>query len=267
MKINITEETIQFTETIDSGTIRLFREKYLDSLPLAQEYYLEIQIKTSAFYLVNVGDMAAGYFILSPENVLLEYFLLPGWDDRMDEILGRIQREFSVRKALCKSFDSAMLSCCYGFQKSNLAIGILFREYQEKSTETTGAELTVRRAVMADEARIIAVNEEVFDHPEEVSEYIQAQQIFLFETESQLVGFGIYSPVFPGRRDYDIGMLIVPEYRKQGYGAFIIQYLVNFCRQNGWNFSAGCDINNIASRRCLEKAGFIARYRLLEFSF
>jgi RimJ/RimL family protein N-acetyltransferase len=267
MKINNTEETIQFIETTDPGTVRLFREKYLDSLPLAQEYYLEIQIKTSAFYLVNVGDMAAGYFILSPENVLLEYFLLPEWENRLDGIFGQILREFLVKKALCKSFDAALLSCCYGYHKSTRAIGILFREYREKTIHAIGAKITIRRAVMADEARIIAVNEEVFDHPEEVSEYIQARQILLFEIGNRLVGFGIYSPVFPGRQDYDIGMLITPEYRKQGYGAFIIQYLINFCRQNGWNFSAGCDINNIGSRRCLEKAGFDARYRLLEFSF
>jgi len=267
MKKNIVDETVQFIEISDPDTINTFREKYLESLPWAQEYYLEIQIKSAIFHLVHIGDAAAGYFILSPENVLLEYFLLPEWEYRLDEILGRILREFSVRKALCKSFDSALLSCCYGFHKNTRAVGVLFREYQEKTTQTSGAGIAVRRAVMADEARIIAVNEEVFDHPEEVSEYIQAQQIFLFETGGQLIGFGIYSPVFPGRRDYDIGMLIVPEYRKQGYGAFIIQYLINFCQQNGWNFSAGCDINNIASRRCLEKAGFIARYRLLEFSF
>jgi len=267
MKKNIADKTTQFIESADPETIRLLREKYLASLLLAQEYYLEIQIKTSAFYLILEGERSAGYFILTPENVLLEYFLLPEWEYRLDDIFGQILREFSIKKALCKSFDSALLSCCYGFQKSTRATGILFREFREKPTQTAGVGITVRRAVMADEARIIAVNEEVFDHPEEVSEYIQAQQIFLFETGNQLVGFGIYSQVFPGRRDYDIGMLITRDYRKQGYGAFIIQYLINFCRQNGWNFSAGCDINNIASRRCLEKAGFIARYRLLEFSF
>jgi GNAT superfamily N-acetyltransferase len=267
MKKIYADENVQFEVTIDPETIWQLRGKYLDSLPFAQEYYLEIQIKIANFYLIRENDRTAGYFILSPDNVLLEYYVLPEWVNRMDEIFGQILRDLSVMKALCKSFDAALLSCCYGFQKNSRAIGILFREYQEKPSRISGIEITVRRAEKADESRIIAVNEEVFDHPEEVMDYIQKQQIFLFEKESDLVGFGIYSPVYPDRLDFDLGMLIVPAYRHQGYGTFIIHHLINFCRQNSWKFSAGCDINNISSRKCLEKAGFIARYRLLEFSF
>ena len=260
-------ENLRFIKTTDQTDIDHFRNGYFDHLPFSQEYYLEILINASSFYEISVTGRPAGYFILSPNNILLEYYVLPAWVSRMDELFGIILKEFHIEKALCKTFDTDFLFCCLAFQKKSSTAGYLFREYNRTTFISTPPELTVRRAELADETQIIAVNEEVFDNPEEVGQYIRAQQIFLFEKEGNLVGFGIYSPVIRGRKDYDIGMLITPPYRKQGYGVEIIRYLVNFCRQNGWNPYAGCAAENIGSRKCLEKAGFITRHRLIKFLF
>lgn len=260
-------ETVRCIKTTDKAVIEQLRIRYINHLLLAQEYYLEILINASSFYEIHVDSRLAGYFVLSSNNILLEYSVLPEWVNRMDEFFGYILKEFKIKKALCKTFDTELLFCCLAFQKKSSTAGYLFREYAEKSSNISPQDLTVRRATLEDEAQIIAVNEEVFDHPEEVGQYIRAQQIFLFEKDGSLVGFGIFSPVFQGRNDYDIGMLITPAYRNQGYGTFIIHYLVNFCRQNGWNANAGCAAENIASRKCLEKAGFVTRHRLLKFLF
>ncbi len=259
--------TLRFNKIIDGKTSQNLREPYIRQLALAQEYYLELLVNKGSLYQILVDGLEAGYFILSENNILLEFFVLPEWVNRMDEYFGIILKEFGVTKALCKTFDTDLLFCCEGYQKSTSTAGFLFREFAGKPNGISPSGITVRRADMADESQIIAVNEEVFDHPEEVGQYIQAQQIFLFEKENNLVGFGIYSPVICGREDYDIGMLITPEFRHKGYGTFIIQYLVNFCRQNGWNPNAGCAVENTASRKCLEKAGFVTRHRLLKFLF
>ncbi len=260
-------ETVRCIKTTDQTVIEQLRIRYINHLPLAQEYYLEILINASSFYEIHIDGRLAGYFVLSQNNILLEYSVLPEWVNRMDELFGYILKEFKIKKALCKTFDTDLLFCCLAFQKKSSTAGYLFREFAGKSSSITPTDITVRRAKMADEAQIITVNEEVFDHPEEVGQYIRAQQIFLFEKTGSLVGFGIYSLVFRGRNDYDIGMLITPEFRHQGYGTYIIHYLVNFCRQNGWNANAGCAAENIASRKCLEKAGFVTRHRLQMFLF
>ncbi len=259
----------EFTFELMPNPNRMYfmRDQYLDSLPYSQEYYLELQIERARLYLITRDQQQAGYFYLSEDGWLLEYFLAPEWINRVDSLFGVILKEFSVKKALCKSFDATLLSCCYAFHNASKAIGILFRDYVEKPSIQPPNALSIRNAVPADEAAIIAVNEEVFDYPSEVMPYIQANQIFLYEKAGELVGFGIHSPVYPGRPNRDIGMLIVPAFRGQGYGQYIIQHLVHFCQENNWKPSAGCAIENIASRKCLEKSGFIARHRLLKFSF
>lgn len=251
----------------NTESISAMREGYLDALPYAQEYYLEILKKSAQIFQINRQSTPAGYFYLSSDGRLLEYYLASEWVNETDSLFGTILDKFRVKKALCKSFDECLLSCCYGFHKDSKSIGILFREYQKKSPVHPPDALSIRRANIADETAIIAVNEEVFDHPSEVAQYIAANQIFLFEKKNDLVGFGIYTRTIPDRPEHDVGMLVLPAYRKKGYGQFIIQYLVDYCFQNAWKPTSGCAIENIASRKCLEKSGFITRHRLLEFTF
>jgi RimJ/RimL family protein N-acetyltransferase len=256
-----------FISISSQESISSFREMYLDDLPYNQEYYLELPIRQGNPYLIQYDDQPVGYFILSIKGTLLEYFLIRQWADQIDSLFGKIIREYSIKKALCKSFDAPLLSCCFEYQTESKPIGVLFRDYSEKPSNISDEEIAVRHASPSDEALIISVNEEVFDYPEEVMQYIRARQIFLYEKEGDLVGFGIFSHVNTGRPYRDIGMLVLPAYRHSGYGVFILHHLIHICQQNGWKVSAGCAIENIGSRRCLEKAGFIARYRLLEFKF
>jgi GNAT superfamily N-acetyltransferase len=146
-------------------------------------------------------------------------------------------------------------------------IGIHFRQYIAPGDWQLPVDLTIRPAEIKDEAIIINVNEEIFESDDEVTEYIEKGQILLFEKGSDLVGFGIFARVIEDRAEFDIGMLVTKEYRRQGYGRRIIRYMADYCQQKGWRPICGCAIENVASRRTLEKAGFIAGYRLLEFAF
>ena len=160
-----------------------------------------------------------------------------------------------------------MLSSCVGFQKAVNVIGINFREYEEKTPVAIYEDISIRLATINDEQLIVQNNEEVFEQEAEIREYIEKEQIFLFEKDKEMVGFGIFARVIEGRPEFDIGILVTGKYRRQGYGNYIVRYLVNYCQQNGWWAICGCAIENEGSRRCLEKAGFIGRYRLLEFIF
>ncbi|OGO07743.1 MAG: hypothetical protein A3K46_06745 [Chloroflexi bacterium RBG_13_60_9] len=113
----------------------------------------------------------------------------------------------------------------------------------------------------------MAINEEVFDHEEEVGEYIRKEQVLIFEKEQEIIGFGIFARVIEGRPEFDIGMLVDKRYRRQGYGEYIVRYMTEYCKRKGWRPICGCDINNEGSRRCLENAGYTGGYRLLKFEF
>lgn len=259
--------SLLFEEKGSIDEISHLRNQYLDGLLEAQELYLELMVRSSKIFVMNSDNQPIGYFLLGDGATLLEYFVIREHFNHMDSLLGEIIEKFSVQKALCKSFDLSLLSCCIRFHKTVKAIGILFREYEGKTDLSIVNETAIRLAESKDEHQIIQINEEVFDHDEEVGEYIRGEKVFLFEKGGDTIGFGIFSRVIAGRPEFDIGMLVDRKYRRQGYGAGIIHHLANFCQQNGWRAICGCAIGNEGSRRCLEKAGFSGRYRLLEFTF
>ncbi len=256
-----------FTPLPDNGRVNSLRGAYLDSIPFTQEYYLEILLEKANQYEIVKDEIKTGYFFLSDDNCLLEYYVKPENINNVDLIFGKILNEFSVKTALCKTFDAPLLNSCLTYSTDISVIGILFRELQKRPTPIPPPGLVIRKGIPADEVAIITVNEHVFDHPSEVIQYIRSEQIILFEINNNLAGFGIFSPVYPGRPEHDIGMLVTPDFRNKGIGRIIVRHLIDYCEMNGWKPSAGCAIENTASRRCLEKSGFVATHRLLEFNF
>jgi len=255
-------------EQLDSmNAIEHFRKNYLDDLFEAQELFLELQIHKANIFLITLGSTPIGYFLVDKASTLLEYYVIHTYIDQVDRIFEEIIHAFSIKKALCKSFDHTFLSCCVGVQKQTKAIGILCREYEEQPLPHPTRDIVIRFAAQEDEQHIAAINEEIFDHEDEIREVIKKHNMFIFEHGSNIIGFGIFQQVIPGRPDYDIGMLVDRSYRRQGYGAYIIRYLVDYCKRHNYRPICGCAIENEASRRCLERVGYIARYRLLECTF
>ena len=256
-----------FEEQDTINTIKDLRNRYLDGLIEPQELYLEFMIRNASVFAIKKDNRLIGYFLLGEDADLLEYFVIQDFLHEADTILERVIQEFSIRKALCKSFDHTLLSCCAGLQTQMNVLGVHFREYREEIRLPIKEGVTMRPARAEDERHIIDINEDVFDHDEEVMEYIRDGKVFLFEKDQEMIGFGIFARVIEGRPAFDIGMLVDRKYRRQGYGEYIIRYLTYLCAKNGWRATCGCAVENEASRRCLEKAGFISRYRLLEFVF
>lgn len=259
-------KALQFDIVNSLQDIEDLRTHYLDELGEAQELFLELKIRRARVVKIQSYAKPIGYALLGDDNLLLEYFISRTHFHQIDRIFQALLQEFSIPKAYCKSFDHALLSCCVGFQKQTKAIGVLFRERDLRSLSLLGEHVTIRFAEPHDAQQIAAVNEEVFDNEEEINEVIANHNLFIFEHERDLIGVGLFQRVIAGRPEFDIGMLVTPKYRRQGYGTAIIHYLADYCQQQGWHPICGCAIENVASRRCLENAGYFGRYRMLEFT-
>ena len=54
-----------------------------------------------------------------------------------------------------------------------------------------------------------------------------------------------------GRSEYNIGMLVVKEYRRQGFATYILKFMAKFCLENNWISTAGCATENIGSMKTI----------------
>lgn len=197
---------------------------------------------------------------------MLEFHLEKCYIAQKETIFRKVAKELGIKGAYCKSFDHLFLSVCVQFFKKISVDGILFRDHLNTPwKKELRPEISVRRGIAEDLDAIFAINDGFFENREEVEFYLKEGNLVLFEKGSELVGCGLYQRVIARKDDFDVGMLVNPCFRRQGYGSYMVSYLRMLCIEHKYRPICGCGYENIASRKCLENAGFISRYVLLKF--
>ena len=65
----------------------------------------------------------------------------------------------------------------------------------------------------------------------------------------------------------DVGMIVNKKYRRKGVGTYLLALLKQQADRQGLRPICSCEAGNLASRKAIENAGFIARHRVVKFSF
>lgn len=108
----------------------------------------------------------------------------------------------------------------------------------------------------------LACPEGAFRHATTADEGLDAEIEWVVEAKGSIVASGgflcHYNPPYG-----DVYMNVVESARRQGFGSYLVQALKRVCYEAGRKPSARCNPTNPASRRTLEKAGFLPCGRLL----
>ncbi|SES98608.1 Protein N-acetyltransferase, RimJ/RimL family [Natronincola peptidivorans] len=258
-KINLIKEE-------DQSLIAKERRKYLDSLPVFQELFLELLVKEGTCYFIKVKEQMIGYVIINNEDThILEYYSTSKSILHNKKILLEITKTLNVTSVYCKTFDYELLTAMNLITQEFTIDGILFREHVEKE-QLLEKQFNERIAQESDLERIQQINDDFFESDDEMIYYIRNKNILLFQNqENQLIGCGLYQNIAYDYGYMDIGMLVNPAFRKRGYGTYIIKRLADICKEEGKTPICGCGYANKASLKTLVKAGFIPEHALLEY--
>lgn len=239
------------------------RQEYLNSLPVFQDYFIEIMIEDSLCYLLLEENSIAGYAIKTSSNILIEFFLQDKYLPLCSEYFNNMLKEISIKSIYCKSFDAVLLNCCImnGFRYN--IIGALYRDIIK--VPSIPFELEARFAEDNDLEFLLNRDDEVFEPKHKMQYYIDNKNIILFYKNERIAGCGFLTNICPGRQYYDLGLWVNPDLRKKGIGSQIVTYLKEICITKNYTAICGCDISNTASQKTLEKNGFVSKYKLIEF--
>jgi GNAT superfamily N-acetyltransferase len=142
---------------------------------------------------------------------------------------------------------------------------MLYRVIADPTFEAD-ARVRARAATRADVESLLRLGADFFDDAAEIEVYILSDGLMIYEArDGATVGAGVLKRVIADRDDIDIGMVVHPEHRRRGHGAYIVSHLKSYCLARGWRPICGSSIENVASQRALERAGFASRHRLVEF--
>ncbi|NPV03054.1 MAG: GNAT family N-acetyltransferase [Brevinematales bacterium] len=257
---------IKMAKSIDA--VSDLRAGRLAQLSEPQEYYLEELVANSKTFIILEDGTITGYALVEGGSHLVEFYYSETEIFSRKNIFQRVIQELKIKKAGCQSFDHSLLSTAMFLKPKVEATGILFRRfdpYKYWNTSPKGLEYSI--ASKRDYDQLRGINDGFFSSDAEIRDLIAKKYLTVFYSDKRMIGCGNMMQAIPGINAYDIGIMVAPVFRRQGYGAYIAYRMASECIAAGRRPVAGCSIENTASIKALENAGFISHYRWMELHF
>lgn len=240
-----------------------WRRARLRGLVEPQEFYLERLVSRGAAFAVENGGVRIGHVALNGDMIVEIHLDEAGLALTRSALEALVLR--GARRLLVQSFDPMFDVLAAVIGSTPFARGQLYREIVDQDF-VRRADVVESPAVSDDIAELAVLSNDFFDSAAEIAAFVDANALTVFRNEAGgVLGAGLSSVVIPGIPVVDIGMVVTPAFRGRGYGAYIVRSLKAKCLLRGERPICGCDIDNFASRRTLQRAGFVSRHELVEF--
>lgn len=174
-------------------------------------------------------------------HTLYEFYVVPELRTRVFEIFEALLAACAAMRIETQTNDALLTTMLHTYAGKIEVESILFEDAGETTLEPDGA--SVRRSV-----------------PEDVPQ-LQRHELddaagWVLCLDGEVAGAG--GVLYHYNRPYgDVYMRIAKPFRRRGLGAFLVQELKAACRKGGSIPAARCNVANVASRRTLQKAGFV----------
>ena len=198
-------------------------------------------------YVLRIGDVTVGYGSLAvggpwkDRATLLEFYVLPEWRTRAFDLFDALLKVSSPRFMETQSNDSLSAVMLNTYAHHIASEKIVFRDSAAVTLPSHGATLLQ-----------VTSNEEIQAHIKDR----QGGAEWMLELNGSAIGKGgimfHYNPPYG-----DIYMEVAEPFRRKGFGSYLVQELKSAARMLNATPCARCDTTNIASRRTLQKAGFV----------
>jgi GNAT superfamily N-acetyltransferase len=197
-------------------------------------------------YLLRAGGTPAGYgsvAVAGPwkgKPTAYEFYVVPEWRGRTFDLFEAFLAASGAVAIETQSNDPLLTAMLHAYGRDVFSESILFHDRLTTSHPPPGG-AAFRRATGDDRPRM-PEGEENADWVLEVGGAIAAAGGILYHYN----------------RPYgDIYMAVAEPFRRRGLGAYLVQELKRACREGGSVPAARCNRDNVASRKTLQKAGFV----------
>ena len=228
-----------------------------DILPMREDYRAAMgcQIVHDSYhergftdsYLLKVGGEVVGYASVAgdphpPREVVKELYVAPAHRAASSDLFRAVLAAARPRWIEAQTNDPFLRVPLFDYAESLRANRILFEDGRTTTAPAPpGVEL---RRISEDEKRA------VFAHT------LVPVGDWVLDLKGETVATGgllfHYNPPYG-----DIHMEVAAPYRGRGYGAYLVQELKRICYETGRVPAARCNVENMASRRTLERAGMV----------
>ena len=198
-------------------------------------------------HLLIAGGAPVGYgsaAVAGPwheKPTLYEFFVLPQYRSRLFDLFVELLTSSGATAIETQSNDALLTVMLHAFAHDVTSESILFHD--KLTTSHSPRDALFRSASAEDAAQI-------------VQQQLDSNAKWVVSIGTTIAAAG--DILFHYNRPYgDIYMKVAEPFRKRGIGTYLVQELKRVCYERGSVPAARCNPKNVASRKTLQKAGFV----------
>lgn len=243
----------------------MFIKRSKDTQKILQDsYYHTINVPLDDYWahLISCGDcyeIENGYCIIHKQT-LMQYVQVPFDKTCFENMIST----FHITSAHVCSYERDYLNHVESYFSHSKRIAYFYKNHKEVEIRNP---LHIQEKLAGLDDLLLTVKNS--EGPEEwlleyLKDLIDRESLYVYFIGETLVGTG---EVRTSDSVYaNIGMTVVPNYRRQYIGSYILNQVKKRAIERGYQPICGTDVSNIASQKTIENCGFIKKYYAKEFT-
>ena len=251
-------------------TIQRIRDDYLRTLVAPMDGMWERAIIAhAAWWEIQDHEQHAGHFCIDSNNYLLRFHLVEQYRARAQELFRWILATYGIEHAIASTIEPLYFSVCLDVQQSMTPHSYLFRDSKRIEFASGSNESSLRKAAQSEFDDLVhfyrANTKGSGDWIEGfLQKRLDRDELYVLHDRQTLVATGECIPSQQQPPYADLGMVVDQSHRGRGLGSFMLVQLKQRCYEAGWKPICSCAAENLASKKAIEKAGFISEHRMVE---
>lgn len=256
-----------------TDAIQQRRDEYLRTLVAPMDGMWEnAVIAQAAFWEIQDQGQYAGYFCVDSNNYLLRFHLRASYQAQAQEIFRWILSTYGIQHAITSTIEPLYFSLCLDIQSTIALQSYLFRDNTSIEPPPGLRDLIFRQA---EKSEFDAITRFYRANTQGPGEWIEAflhkrlkrDELFVLCDQQALVATGECIPSQAQPPYADLGMVVAQAYRGRGLGSSMLMHMKQHCYVAGWKPICSCGADNYASKKAIEKAGFVSEQRMVTVTF
>lgn len=211
-----------------------------------------------------------GFGLVNDHAQLIQFYLQDKHLPNRLEIFTALLEAAEIEVGFVGTHQPVFLSTALHFAKETTVHTYLFTLTQEQSVAEKEGDLTLCSTQDLEDATDFCHYS--FGAPKKwlrayLGSLIQQEALFKLTLGKKIIGTCEvrHSMALPDHAD--IGMIVSPDFRRQGYGTYLLGQAKTIAQQRGKKPICSCEAGNTGSLKAIYANGFRSRYQLLEIEF
>jgi len=265
------KNNISFSQSESEETIINYRKQlYTSFIAPLDGMWESLYIANATSYLIKNEGEEIGYFCVDQDKSLNQLFLTATHRYLMNTVVAELINRGLVVSAHLSSIEPTVFNTCLLFSKSIEAntINYTFSLEQKKKVSINTLNLNKANTHDSDRIRAFFKNEIGFDDSFGYTDnLINRGEIYVVEKVGDIIATGECRLSDSQPTYADVGMVVKQDNRKKGLGTSVLSELVNIANKNNRTPICSTTVENVASQKAIERAGFYNSHTIFKIEF